>query len=138
MPIPGGGTLGREVGREGRRLRIGHGEAYVASLGGVLNVDFGGDGKIVFRKNLDQHIDLCIQVLGVAKLHGNHAVDLHGHVIFSGEVDLSNLTFGTDYQVGDLVTIKDIESGISTTARIWSVTESQQEDYQITANFEGE
>lgn len=55
----------------------------------------------------------------------------------SGEVDLSNLTFGTDYNVGDLVTIKDIESGISTTARIWSVTETQQEDYKIVANFEG-
>lgn len=55
----------------------------------------------------------------------------------SGEVDLQNLTFGEDYEVGDIVTIRDIESGIETKARIWSVTETQQEDYKIVADFEG-
>jgi hypothetical protein len=55
----------------------------------------------------------------------------------SGNVDLSRLEYGVDYTVGDLVTIRDTLSGIETPARIWSVTESQQEDYQITADFEG-
>lgn len=55
----------------------------------------------------------------------------------SGEVDLQNLTYGDNYEVGDIVTIRDIESGIETKARIWSVTETQQEEYKIVANFEG-
>lgn len=54
-----------------------------------------------------------------------------------GTVDLSLLTFNRDYSVGDLVTIKDIETGINTKARIWGVTETQDENgYTVEADFE--
>lgn len=59
-------------------------------------------------------------------------------VSVKGSVDLSHLTYGTDYNVGDIVTIMDDGSNIKTTARIWSIVEQQDASgYSIHAEFEG-
>ena len=56
-----------------------------------------------------------------------------------GTVDLQEYQFGVDYDNGDIITIRDENTRILTPARIWAVTEVQDENgYTITANFEGE
>lgn len=58
-------------------------------------------------------------------------------VNITGNVDLSLLILDKDYSVGDLVTVRDVETGITTKARIWSVTETQDENgYSVEASFE--
>lgn len=57
----------------------------------------------------------------------------------SGTVDLSSYKYGEDYNVGDIVKIRDFDTSIETNARIWSVTEVEDENgYKVEANFEGE
>ena len=57
----------------------------------------------------------------------------------SGTVDLSAYEYGVDYNVGDIVKIRDFDTSIEVNARIWSVTEVEDENgYKVEANFEGE
>ena len=57
----------------------------------------------------------------------------------SGTVDLTAYTYGTDYNVGDVVTITDDDTAINTSARIWAITEIQNDNgYSVEADFEGE
>lgn len=56
----------------------------------------------------------------------------------SGTVDLSAYKYGTDYNVGDIITIKDVGTGLNAQSRIWSITEVQDDNgYAIEADFEG-
>lgn len=57
---------------------------------------------------------------------------------FDGELDLTNseLTFGEDYAVGDIITIEDKEIGKYINARILSATEVQDDDgYKIDIEY---
>lgn len=57
---------------------------------------------------------------------------------FDGELDLtnSNLTFGEDYALGDIITIEDNKIGKYINARILSVTEVQDDDgYKIDIEY---
>lgn len=57
---------------------------------------------------------------------------------FSGEIDLtnSNLVFGIDYNVGDVITIEDKDIGKYINARILAVTEVQDDDgYKIDIEY---
>lgn len=57
---------------------------------------------------------------------------------FNGELDLTNseLTFGEDYAVGDIITIEDKEIGKYINARILSATEVQDDDgYKIDIEY---
>lgn len=69
----------------------------------------------------------------------SHFSEYYATKSIKGTVDVSSLTFGADFKLGDIVTIRDEGTLIDTLARIWSVTEVQDENgYTITANFEGE
>lgn len=55
-----------------------------------------------------------------------------------GEIDISNsgLTLGTDYGLGDLVTLQDNLINVYTTARIIGITEVQDDGgYTIVVEF---
>lgn len=55
----------------------------------------------------------------------------------TGTVDLSRYVYGEDYDIGDIVNLKDDLSGINTQVRLWSITEVQDENgYKIEASFE--
>ncbi|MGN0180131.1 MAG: siphovirus ReqiPepy6 Gp37-like family protein [Monoglobaceae bacterium] len=57
---------------------------------------------------------------------------------FDGAIDLtsSNLVFGTDYWIGDIITIQDVDLGIYTNTRILSATEVQDKDgYKIDIKY---
>lgn len=57
---------------------------------------------------------------------------------FDGSIDLTNGSFkyGTDYSLGDIVTIQDIEIGLYINPRILEITEVQDENgYQIEAIY---
>ena len=56
----------------------------------------------------------------------------------SGTVNLDAYKLGVDYSVGDTATLEDKKMGISTTVRIWAVTEVQDSNgYTVDADFEG-
>lgn len=57
---------------------------------------------------------------------------------FDGEIDLTNsgLVFGSDYWIGDLVTIQDVDLGIYMNTRILTATEVQDESgYKIDITY---
>lgn len=56
----------------------------------------------------------------------------------SGTVNLDAYKLGVDYSVGDIATLEDKKMGISTSVRIWAVTEVQDSNgYTVDADFEG-
>lgn len=57
---------------------------------------------------------------------------------FDGDIDLTNGSFlyGRDFNIGDIVTVQDVEIGLYINPRILEITEVQDEDgYQISAKY---
>ena len=73
------------------------------------------------------------------KAHGRQEVAQHAAVeTFDGSIDLTSsaLRYGVDYDLGDIVTIQDIEIGRYINPRILEITEVQDENgYQIDAKY---
>ena len=73
------------------------------------------------------------------KAHGKQEVAKYSILeTFDGAIDLTNgvLKYGRDYDLGDIVTIQDIEIGRYINPRILEITEVQDENgYQVNAKY---
>lgn len=91
------------------------------------------DAEDVERTLTDAEYDQQLKAEGLQKAANYSVVET-----FDGELDLSNSTFkyGRDYNLGDIVTIQDVEIGLYINPRILEITEVQDENgYKIDAKY---
>lgn len=91
------------------------------------------DADDVEQTLTDAEYDQQLKAEGLQKVAGYSVVET-----FDGELDLSNSTFkyGRDYNLGDIVTIQDVEVGLYINPRILEITEVQDENgYKIDAKY---
>ena len=81
----------------------------------------------------DSEYDAQLKTLGRQNVAKQSIVET-----FDGDIDLTNGSFvyGRDFNLGDIVTVQDVEIGLYINPRILEITEVQDEDgYQISAKY---